>query len=102
MDVLYHNLPSYQPEHTGDLMEAEEMRAALTSTERITFPPESVGEMTMVSLTPPVLVGVRVITSLTSLALVVEPALPGVVTSPTSVVVGVLVIGTLILMIKYL
>jgi len=41
----------------------------------------------------PVLVttSLRVITSLTSLTLIVEPALSGVVTSPTSVVAGVLV-----------
>ena len=93
MDVLYRDLPSYQLELVGDFMAAEEMRAALPSTEPITFPPESVGEITAVSLTPPVLIttGLRVTTSPTSLMLVVEPALPGVVTSPTSVVANVLV-----------
>jgi len=90
---VYHDLPSYQPEPAGDFMVAEEMRAALPSTEPITFSPESVGEMTVVSLTPPVLVttGLRVTTSPISQTLVVEPALPGVVTSPTSIGAGVLV-----------
>ena len=68
-------------------------RATLPPTESIVFPSESVGRMTSVSLMLPVSVtaGLMVITSLTSLTLVVEPALPGVVTSPTSVVAGVLV-----------
>jgi len=93
LDVLYHDLPFYQPEHASDFMATEEMRASLPSIELITFPAESVGEMTVVSLTPLVLVttSFRVITSLTFLTLVVEPALPGVVTSPTSVMARVLV-----------
>ena len=45
LDVLYRDLPSYQPEPDGDSMVAEEMRAALPSTETITFPAESIGEM---------------------------------------------------------
>ena len=93
LDVLYRNLPSYQPEPAGDFIAAGEMRAALSSTKSITLPAESVGEMTVVSLTPPVLVttGLRVITIPTSLTLVVKPNLPEVVTSPTSIVAGVLV-----------
>ena len=89
LDVLYRNLPSYQPEPATDSKVVEEMIAA----EPITLPAESVGEMTMVFLTPPVLVttGLRVITSPTSPTLVVEPALPEIVTSPTSIVAGVLV-----------
>ena len=69
------------------------MRTALPSTKPITFPPESVGEMIVVSLTLPVLVttGLRVIINPTSLTLIVKPTLPRVVTSPTSVVAGVLV-----------
>ena len=55
LDVLYRDLPSYQPEPTGDVMAAEEMWAGLPSAKLITFPAESVGEMTVVSLTPPVL-----------------------------------------------
>jgi len=93
LDVLNRDLPSYQPVPAGDFMAAEEMRVALLSMEPITFPPESIGEMTVVSLIPPVLVTtvLRVITSLTSPMLVIEPAFFGVVTSPTSIVVGVLV-----------
>ena len=93
LDVLYRDLPSYQPEPAGDFMAAGEMRAALPSTELITLPTELVGEMIVVSLTPPVLVitGLRVITSLTSLALVVETIFLGVVTSSTSIMAGVLV-----------
>ena len=55
LDVLYRNLPSCQPEPAGDSMVAEEMRATVPSTEPITFPAESDGEMTAVSLMPPVL-----------------------------------------------
>jgi len=85
LDVLYHDLPSYQPEPAGDVTAAEEMRAALPSKEPIAFPSGSVGEMMEVSLMLPVSItaGLRVITSPTSQTLVVEPALPGVVTSPT-------------------
>ena len=65
----------------------------MMATETITLPAESVGEMTVVSLTSPVLAttGLRVITSPTSLTLIVEPVLPEIVTSPTSIVAGVLV-----------
>ena len=89
LDVLYRNLPSYQPEPVGDSKVAEEMVVA----EPITLPDEPVGEMTVVSLTPPVLAttGLRIITSPTSLMLIVEPVLPEVVTSPTSIVAGILV-----------
>ena len=51
LDVLYHNLPSYQPEPDGGSKEAEETMAA----EPITLPTESVGEMLVASLTLPVL-----------------------------------------------
>jgi len=93
LDILYRDLPSYQPEPAGDSIVVEGMRAALPSTEPITLPAELVGEMTVVSLMPPVLAttGLRVISSPTSPTLVVEPVLPGVVTSPTSIVAGVLV-----------
>jgi len=89
LDILYRNLPSYQPEPAGDSKVAEEMMA----TEPFTLPAELVGEMMEVSLTPPVLTttGLRVITSPTSPTLVVEPALPEIVTSLTSIVAGVLV-----------
>jgi len=75
-------------------MAAEEMKVALPFVEPITFSAESVGEMTVASLTPPVLVttSLSVITSPTSPTLVVEPALPEVVTSPTFLVTGVLVL----------
>ena len=61
--------------------------------ELIILPAKSVGEMTVVSLTPPVLAttGLRVITIPTSPTLVVEPVLSGIVTSLTSIVSGVLV-----------
>ena len=93
LDVLYHNQPSYQSEPAGDSKVAEEMMAAFSSTEPITLPAESVGKMTVVFLTPPVLTttGLKVITSPTSPTLVVEPVLPGVVTSPTIIVAYVLV-----------
>ena len=93
LDILYRDLPPYQPEPTGDSIAAEETRAALPYTEPIAFPSESFGEMTTVSLMQPVLVtaGLRVITSPASPTLIIEPALSGVVTSPTSVVVSVLV-----------
>ena len=52
----------------------------------------SMSEMPLVSSVPPILSGaeLKVITSPTSPTLVVEPALPEIVTSPTSVVAGVL------------
>jgi len=59
----------------------------------ITSPLESANEMTIASTTPNVLTitSLRVITSPVSLTLIVEPALSGIVTSPTSLVPGVLV-----------
>jgi len=65
----------------------------MMATETITLPAESVGEMTVVSLTLPVLVttGLRVIIIPISPTLVVEPVLLGIITSPTSMVAGVLV-----------
>ena len=65
----------------------------MMAAELITLPAESVGEMMVVSLTQPVLetTGLRVFTSPTSPTLVVEPVLPEIVTSPTSIVAGVLV-----------
>ena len=74
LDVLYRNLPSYQPKPTGDSKMAEEMVAA----EPITLPDKPVGEMMVVSLTPPVLAttGLRVMTNPASPTLVVEPVLP--------------------------
>jgi len=89
LDVLYRNLPSYQPEPVGDSKVAEEMVVA----EPITLPDEPVGEMTVVSLMRPVLAttGLRVITNPVSLTLVIEPVLPEIVTSQTSIVAGVIV-----------
>ena len=89
LDVLYRNLPSYQLELAGDSKVAEEMMAA----ESITLHAESVGEMTVVSLTSPILAttGLRVIIIPISPTLVVEPVLLGIITSPTSMVAGVLV-----------
>jgi len=89
LDILYQNLPSYQPEPAGDSKVAEEMIVA----EPITLPAESIGEMTVASLMPPVLAttGLRVITSPASPTLVIELALPEIVTSPTFIVAGVLV-----------
>jgi len=51
LGVLYRNLSSYQPEPAGDSKVAEDMMTA----ELITLPAESVGEMTVVSLTSPLL-----------------------------------------------
>ena len=53
----------------------------------------SVGEMSVVSLTLPILTtaGLKIITSPMSPTLAVEPVLPEIVTSPTSIVAGVLV-----------
>ena len=48
LDILYRDLPSYKPEPTGDSMATGEMRATLPSTEPITLPAESVGEMKVV------------------------------------------------------
>ena len=88
LDVLYHDLPSYQPEPTGGVKEAEETAA----TEPISLPAESVGEMPVVSLTLLTLTttGLRIVTSPTSPTLV-EPVLPETVANPTSIVAGILV-----------
>ena len=61
--------------------------------EPITLPAESVGEMPVASLTLPVLatIGLRIITNPISPTLVIEPVFPEIVTSPTSIVAGVLV-----------
>ena len=89
LGVLYRNLSSYQPEPAGDSKVAKEMMAA----EPITLHAESVGEMTVVSLTSPVsaTIGLRVIIIPISPTLVIEPVLPRIITSPTSMVAGVLV-----------
>ena len=97
LDVLYRDLPSYQPECVGDLATAEETRVVLPSMlsmKLIAPPPESAGEMMVASMMPPVLAttSLKVITSPTSLTLIVEPALSGTATNPTSYVVGVLVL----------
>jgi len=89
LDVLYRNLPSFQPEPASDSMVAEETRDTFSSTGPITFPIEPVDEMTAISLLATT--DLRVITSPTFLTLVVEPAFSRVVTSPTSIVAGVLV-----------
>ena len=82
LDVLYHDLPSYQPEPAGGVKEAEET----VVTEPISLPTASVGEMPVVSLTLPILTTtrLRIITSPTSLTLAVELVLPEIVTNPTS------------------
>jgi len=89
LDALYHDLSSYQPEPAGGVKEAEKTVA----TEPLSLSAGSAGEMSVVSLTLPILIttGLRIITSPTSPTLVVEPVLPEVVTSPTSIVVSVLV-----------
>ena len=91
LDVLYRDLPPYQPKHAGDVIAVEKTRATLPSTEPIAFLSESVGEMMVVylMLLVSVTAGLRVITIPTSPTLIVEPALFGVVTSPTFVVAGV-------------
>ena len=96
MEVLYGDLPPYEPESTGDPTATEEARVALPSMlsmEPIAFPSESAGEMKVVSMMMPILVitGLRVITSPTSPTLIVEPAVSGVVTRPTSIVASLLV-----------
>jgi len=79
LDALYHDLPSYQPEPVGGVKEAEETGA----TEPISLPAGSIGEMSVISLTLPILTttGLKVITSPTSPTLVVEPVLPEIVTT---------------------
>jgi len=56
LDVLYHDLPPYQPEHASDFAAAKETRATLPSMEPIAFPSELAGEMMVVFPMPPVLV----------------------------------------------
>ena len=88
MDALYGDLPSYQPEPArGTDIEGTVVM------ESISLPTISVSEKPSVSPAPPILPGaeLRVITSPTSPTLVVESALPEIVTSPTSVVASVLV-----------
>ena len=88
MDALYGDLPSYQPEPARGT-ETE----GTVVLEPISLPTISVSEMSSVPPAPPILPGaeLKVITSPTSPTLVVEPALPEIVTSPTSVVASVLV-----------
>ena len=66
----------------------------MSSSKYVPTPTTLVGEMPVVSLMLPTLIttGLKVITSPTSLILVVEPALPEIVTSPTSIVASVLVL----------
>ena len=97
LDVLYCDLPSYRPEFVGDLVTVEETRAILPpmlSPEPIISPLKSVSEM-MVAYTMPLVLtiaGLRVITNPASPMLIVESALSRIVNSPTSLVVGVLVL----------
>ena len=87
-DALYHGLPSYQPEPArGNEIERTVVMGP------ISLPTISISEMPLVSPVSPILPGaeLKVITSPTSPTLVVEPALPEIVTSPTSVVASVLV-----------
>ena len=88
MDVLYGDLPSYQPE-PARRTETE----GTVIMEPISLPTISVSEMPSVLPVPSILPGalLRVFTSPTSPTLVVEPALPKIVTSLTSVVASVLV-----------
>ena len=61
--------------------------------EPITLPAKSIGEMSVASLTLSVLTttGLRIITSPTSPTLVIELVLPEIITSPTSIMAGILV-----------
>ena len=82
LDALYHDLPSYQPEPAR----GTEIEGTVVLGPTL-LPTISVSEMPSVSPVQPILPGaeLRVITSLTSPTLVVEPALPEIVTSPNSV-----------------
>ena len=82
LDALYGDLPSYQPEPAR----GTEIEGTVV-TEPILLPTISMSEVPSVSPAPSILTGaeLRVITSPTSPTLVVEPALPEMVTSPTSV-----------------
>ena len=80
LDALYRDLPSYQLESIGELATAEETRAILPPmllTEQIASRLESAGEMTVTSAMPPTLAttGLRVITGLISLTLIIKPVL---------------------------
>ena len=88
LDALYGDLPSYQPEPAR----GTEIEGTVV-TEATSLPTISTSEVPSVSPAPSILSGaeLRVITSPTSPTLVVEPALPEVVTSPTSVVASVLI-----------
>ena len=88
LDALYHDLPSYQPEPARET----EIEGTVVM-EPISLPIISMSEMPTVSPVPPILPGaeLKVITSPTSSTLVVEPALPEIVTSPTLIVASVLV-----------
>ena len=88
MDALYGDLPSYQPEPAR----GTEIEGTVV-TEATSLPTISMSEVPSVSPAPSILPGteLKVITSPTSPTLVVEPALPEMVTSPTSVVASVLV-----------
>ena len=89
LDALYHGLPSYHPEPESGLKETE----GIVVTEPISFPTTLVSELPVVSPALPILpiAKLKVIASPTSPTLVVEPALPEVITSPTSIVASVLV-----------
>jgi len=88
-DVLYHGMPSYQPEPANGLKETE----GTVVTEPILLPTTSVSELPVVSPALPILpiAKLKVIASPTSPTLVVEPALSEIVTNPTSIVASVLV-----------
>ena len=88
MDALYHDLPSYQPEPAR----RDETEGTVVM-EPTSLPTISMSEVPLVLPVPPILPGaeLKVITSPTSLTLVVEPAFPEIITSPTSVVASVLV-----------
>ena len=81
MDALYHDLPSYQPKPASGTKEVEET----VVTKPISLLTTLVGEMLVVSLTLPILttMGLKVITNPMSPTLVIEPAFPEIVTSPT-------------------
>ena len=89
LDGLYYGLPSYHPEPESGFKETE----GIVVTEPISLPTASVSELPVVLPALPILpiTKLKVIASLTSPTLVVEPALPEVVTSPMSIVASVLV-----------
>jgi len=88
LDALYHDLPSYQPKPVSE----KEAKGTMV-TEPILLPTTSVSEMPVILPTLPILptAELKVITSPTSPTLVIEPALPEIVTSPTLIVASVLV-----------